>query len=97
MESHVAPGDKNKIMHANFKSPALEFMACDDMPGAKRAGSRVALCLGTRDPVDAKRIFERLADGGSVSMPLQDTFWGATFGTVTDKFGIDWMMNCEKA
>jgi PhnB protein len=40
--------------------------------------------------------FDALANGGKVTMPLQDTFWGAKFGTLTDTFGINWMFNCEK-
>jgi PhnB protein len=45
---------------------------------------------------DAERIFNALADGGKVGMPLQQTFWAARFGMVTDRFGIPWMINCEK-
>ena len=48
------------------------------------------------DPAVMQRAFDALSEGGSVTMPLQDTFWGARFGTLTDAFGIRWMFNCEK-
>jgi PhnB protein len=44
---------------------------------------------------EQESIFGKLSDGGAVTMPLQDTFWGARFGMLTDKFGINWMLNCE--
>ena len=43
---------------------------------------------------ELESVFEALSEGGEVTMPLQDTFWNARFGTLTDKFGIRWMLNC---
>jgi PhnB protein len=45
---------------------------------------------------DADRIFTALAEGGEVSMPIQETFWAARLGMVTDRFGVPWMVNCDK-
>lgn len=45
---------------------------------------------------EAKRLFDKLSVGGNISMPLQDMFWGAYFGSFTDKYGINWMVNCDK-
>jgi PhnB protein len=41
------------------------------------------------------KVFEKMSEGGKVSMPLQDTFWGARFGMLQDKFGVNWMFNCQ--
>jgi PhnB protein len=97
MESELPPDYKNKIMHANFKSPSLKFMGSDGMPGGNlEKGSRVTLSLGGNDVNEGERIFNALAAEGTVSMPYQDMFWGAKFGMLTDKYGIDWMINIEK-
>ncbi len=58
------------------------------------SGNQVHINLepDTRD--EAKRLFEALTEGGSVEMPLQDMFWGAYFGSLTDRYGIHWMVNC---
>jgi PhnB protein len=55
----------------------------------------VHLCLNFEDPGEQKKVFNALAEGGEVGMPLQDTFWGAKYGMLTDKFGVNWMLNCE--
>jgi len=46
--------------------------------------------------VDPERVFQSLAEGGTVRMPLQETFWATPFGMLVDQFGIPWMVNCEK-
>jgi len=94
VESEMPPEYKNKIMHANFKSPTLKFMASDGRPGTEQIGSRISLSLGTSDLAEGKRVFDKLSEGGTVDMPLADAFWGGKFGMVTDKFGIDWMLSC---
>lgn len=80
MESQVP--DKSKIMHASFEAPGVKFMASDDTRGGERQGSRITMSLGTNDVADAERVFNALASGG-------------TIGMLTDKYGIDWMVNCE--
>ena len=52
--------------------------------------------VNTDDPKDADRIFAALADGGRIDMPIQETFWARRFGMCADRFGIAWMVNCEK-
>jgi len=54
-----------------------------------------ALPIYFDDPADLQRKFDALAAGGKVTMPVQDTFWGAKFGMLTDAFGINWMFNAE--
>ncbi len=93
MESEVPPNLKHNVMHANFKAPSLKFMASDGRPTGTVGESNISLSLATNDAAEGKRVFDKLSQGGKVSMPLQDAFWGGKFGTLTDKFGIDWMMS----
>jgi PhnB protein len=92
----VTAETSERVMHASFKSGAVSFMASDSTPGKKYGEGAISLSLGMDDAAEAKRIFDGLAQGGTVEMPMQDMFWGATFGMLTDKFGIDWMISCRK-
>jgi PhnB protein len=56
-----------------------------------------AITLGLSDPAEAERLFDALAENGTVTVPLQETFWALRFGSVIDRFGIPWSINCEKA
>jgi PhnB protein len=91
----VTPETAERVMHSNFKSGSISFMASDASPGKQYGEGPISLSLGTDDPAEAQRIFDSLAQGGNVEMPMQDMFWGAKFGMLTDKYGIDWMMNCQ--
>ncbi len=94
MMEQLPPDYGQKVLHASFRADAVRFMASDGMPdSAHPAGGRVSLALATPDVAEGERVFNGLAAGGTVSMPYQKTFWGATFGMLTDKFGIDWMVN----
>ncbi len=94
----IPPGYEEKVMHSSFKSADLQFMASDQMPGAPQSsGGPVSLSLSTRDVAEGERVFAMLSSaGGTITMPMADTFWGARFGKLTDKFGITWMVNAEK-
>jgi PhnB protein len=61
---------------------------------ATPAGMSVILDLAT--PEEAEQVFAALAEGGSVKMPIQETFWAKRFGMLTDRFGTPWMFNCSK-
>jgi len=88
--------DKARVMHAEFEAEGIAFMASDGMPGrGPNPGSMIWLTVLLESTADQDRIWDKLAQGGNVSQPLQETFWGARFGMVTDKFGIPWMLNCE--
>ncbi len=91
----VTPETENMVMHANFRAPGVSFMASDASPGKTYGEGSMSLSLGTGDVAEAERVFKNLAEGGSVEMPLADMFWGAKFGMLTDKYGIDWMINCQ--
>jgi PhnB protein len=96
MMHELPPEYASKIMHANFvgANGSLKFMASDGRPSSTHEhGSRISLAISTADVAQGERVFRALADGGTISMEFQKTFWGATFGTLTDKYGIDWMVN----
>lgn len=91
----VTPETANRVMHASFKSSGFSFMASDASPGKTYAEGPISLSIATSDLAEAERVFSKLSAGGNVEMPMADTFWGAKFGMVTDKFGIDWMVSCR--
>lgn len=93
----------DKIMHASSSAGDVLFMASDIMPGEGPCNQTVvpettpiSLSLNFDSIAEETQIFNNLANGGKITMPLQDTFWGAHFGTLTDKFGIKWLFNCDK-
>ena len=59
-------------------------------------GNNVSLNLEPDTRAEAERLFRELSEGGEVTMPLQDMFWGDYFGTLTDRFGVQWMVNCAE-
>jgi PhnB protein len=90
--------DKDLVIHSEFKAEEIKFMASDTMPGHDvNSGNQVTLSINLTDEKEQKEIFDKLSAGGKINMPLEDTFWGAKFGMLTDKYGINWMLNCEKA
>lgn len=92
----ISDDAKNRIMHATFNFGGNSFMASDSMPGQDAPDcSNISMSLGTDDIEATNRTFAALSEGGRVNMPLENTFWGARFGMLTDKFGINWMINCE--
>ncbi|MGH9457336.1 MAG: VOC family protein [Thermoanaerobaculia bacterium] len=84
----------DKIMHARLVLPdGGAIMASDDMSGAPYRGmSGFAVTLVYPAAAEVKRVFEALADGGRIDMPLDKTFWSEAFGGVTDRFGTPWMI-----
>ena len=92
METH--DDYKDKIMHAIFKAGDLIFMVSDVQPGQPVSdGTNLSLSLNFNAQSDIEKTFAALSEGGKVTMELQDTFWGAKFGMLTDKFGFNWMFN----
>jgi PhnB protein len=57
-------------------------------------GNNSHICLDVDTREESKRLFDALSAGGQVTMPLDDMFWGAYYGSCTDKFGVNWMVNC---
>ena|SRR6266478_4911512 len=93
-EEHVPPEWRNKIMHARLSVNGATLMGSDAPPDRFEAPKGFYVNLGIREPHDAERIFQALAENGTVRMPLQKTFWAERFGMLVDRFGIPWMINC---
>ena len=85
--------DKQKVMHAHFVAKGIFLMASDGGKGEK--GGAVHLSVNFEQAEELDQAFKTLSEGGEVTMPLQDTFWGARFGMLKDRFGINWMFNYE--
>jgi PhnB protein len=99
MADKVGPDQKDKVMHTSLKIGDSVIMACDnvfDGQNPTTVGNNISLAIGGDDAAAADGMFERLSDGGTVTMPMQETFWAERFGMLTDKFGINWMFNVEK-
>jgi PhnB protein len=94
------PGDipeeaKDRIMHARLaKGPAI-LMASDTMPGRNiQPGNNFSVAIQCENIPEIENLFSAFAEKGTVTMPLEDMFWGARFGMIKDQFGIQWMFNC---
>lgn len=88
---------KDKILHAVFEAGALKFMVSDCPPNVSvHEGDAVSLSLNFDDPELIETTFAAMSEGGKITMPMQDTFWGARFGMTKDKFGVHWMFNHDK-
>lgn len=88
----VPPGSENKIMHGEIKVGDTTLMASDGACTGKSAFGGVNLLLNAADDAEAARLFNALAEGGKVTMPLGQTFFSSSFGTLNDKFGVPWMV-----
>jgi PhnB protein len=90
MES--SPDTKDKVMHSALRKGPHVLMASD---GKMHAGDNFHVCLQCESAEEIERVFKALSEKGEITGPLQDTFWGARFGTLKDRFGINWMFNFE--
>jgi PhnB protein len=97
MAPQVPPEWRNKIMHARLVVGDKVLMGSDAPPDHYEEPKGFSVSLGIDDPADAGRIFDAMAEKGTVRMPLQKTFWALRFGMLVDQFGIPWMINCEGA
>jgi len=89
----IPPGSENKIMHASLRIGDATVMASDGGCSGKTGFQGVTLSMSLNSAAQADPIFNALADGGQVQMPLGKTFWSPRFGMVTDRFGVPWMIN----
>lgn len=88
---------KNRLMHATFQCEAGSFMASDAPPNYEcKTGNNVSLSLHFEDVAKLEKAFKGLAEGGTVTMPAQETFWAHRFGMLVDKYGFQWMVNMDK-
>jgi PhnB protein len=86
------PGSEDKIMHAAFHIGDTQVMASDGRAQGQPKFEGFALSLDTKTEAEATKLFNALADGGKVQMPLMKTFFSPSFGMVADRFGVGWMV-----
>jgi PhnB protein len=96
MDTKSDPAWANKIIHARMEVGGAVVMASDAPPQHYHQPQGFSMSIGVKDPAEAEKIFAALSEGGGVVMPLQETFWAQRFGMLRDKFGTNWMVNCEK-
>jgi PhnB protein len=95
--SSVPPEWAKKILHACMTIGDTVLMASDAPLGHYHKPQGFSVNISVNKPEEAERIYQALAENGSVQMPLQQTFWATRFAMLSDRFGIPWMINCEQA
>ena len=98
IEFQCPPFMKHQVLHASLLKGNLVLMASDMIePEGFIKGNTISLSLNCNSEREIKNFFARLSAGGRITHPLEKQFWGATFGVLTDKYGIKWMLNYDKA
>ena len=94
----VPEGAKDKIMHSTLTKASLTLlMAADTVSGRPfQQGNSFSVAIQCESLQEIDGLFTALGDGGQIDMPLQETFWAARFGMLTDRFGIRWLLNFGK-
>lgn len=96
----MSEADKNLVMHIELPILGGHVLMGTDAPASMgftvRPGNNVFINLEPDTRAETDRLFEALSAGGKVTMQVQDMFWGAYYGSCTDKYGIQWMFNCVK-
>jgi PhnB protein len=94
--AQTPPAMRNQIIHARLELGGQFLLACDTPPERYQVPQGFNVMLACETPEQAERVFNALADNGTATMPLQETFWARRFGMCTDRFAIPWMVNCAK-
>lgn len=92
---HTPSEWQDKIMHARLTIGDQVLMGSDAPPQYQQTPQGFSVSIQIDDPEEGERIFNGLAENGTVKMPFQQTFWAARFGMCIDRFGVPWMVNCE--
>jgi PhnB protein len=97
LADEVPPEWRGKILHTRMMVGDVALMGGDELPEDYIAPQGFNVTLNVEQAAGAERIFAALAENGTVTVPLQETFWAVRYGMLTDQFGIPWMINCERA
>jgi PhnB protein len=96
MESHVPAEAKQNILHSMLTNGAIRLMASDMVSAdSLTSGNNISLMLDCGSEEEIYRFYTALSAGGDADHPVQPAFWGGLFGHLTDKFGIQWLLNCS--
>jgi len=96
-EYQTSEEHKNRVAHVRLIAAGAVLMGSDNPPEMYRPPAGMCVSLTVEDPAEADRIYAALSDGGSVQMPIQETFWAKRFAMFADRFGTPWMINCESS
>jgi PhnB protein len=91
-QQNMAPGTENKVMHATLRIGDTTIFASDGECKGKPSFEGFSLSITAANEAEADRVFEALADGGQVRLPLAKTFFSPRFGMLADRFGVGWMV-----
>jgi PhnB protein len=97
MAAQTAPEWRKKIMHIAMRVGDRILMGADAPPQYQQPPQGFMISISVKDVAEADRVFNALAEGGKVNMPLAETFWSPRFGMLIDRFGIPWMVNTNQA
>lgn len=97
----LTPEQENLVLHVGLELPDGQMIMASDMiegMGPKRVeGNNFSISIHPSSKQEADRVFSSLAEGGTITMPIADQFWGDYFGSLTDRFGINWMVNYSES
>jgi PhnB protein len=93
---HTPASMRDQIIHARLELGEQFLLGCDTPADRYQAPQGFNVMVAVEQSDEAERVFRALADNGTVTMPLQETFWAKRFGMCTDRFGIPWMVNSAK-
>jgi len=96
MPEREAPEWRDRMLHARLSVGGQVLMGSDSPPDRHDRPQGFSVSLSVDSPAEAERIFQALAAGGTVQMAIQETFWASRFGMLTDRFGIPWIVNCDR-
>ncbi len=98
-QPEISEADKNLVMHIALPILGGHVLmgtdACESMGFTLTMGNNIYISLLPDSREETKKLFDALAVGGTVEMPLQDMFWGDYYGSLKDKYGVGWMFNCS--
>lgn len=97
MSEEIPSEQRDRIIHANLTVGSMVLMGSDTPPDGFKKPQGFSVNLQFDDLVEAERIFQKLAENGTVKMPFQETFWSTRFGMLVDRFGTPWMINVQQA
>lgn len=84
--------NRNQLMHARLDGGLVTLMGSDSKNASDKA-AKIELSISGTDEAKLREVYDKLAEGGKATMPIAKQFWGDLFGMVTDKYGVDWMVN----
>lgn len=96
----LTPEQENRVMHVAIQLPDGQMIMASDVlegMGSHVEGNNISISVHPDSKPEADGIFNALTEGGTVTMPIADQFWGDYFGSLTDRFGINWMVNYSPA